>query len=235
MSRINDIWQRKPAGLVLGLDFSGERLTSPTGHTATAANGAAVSAGTRYISLDGVNDYFSVADAPEFSFTSGGGVDLPFSFSAWVYLAAHTAIQYLCIKGPEYQITLGHSGATNKGLTILLYKSDYSAYIGRRQGANTGIPTGAWFHVAATYSGSKTTSGILLFVGGLNVAGTALTSGVYPGVSNTAANVDFGWIGVTQDASRFADIRLYNRALAAEEIAQIYNAGAARIALGGTP
>lgn len=235
MSRNNDIWLRKPAGLVLGLDFSGGRIDSPTGHSGTLGGNATVAAGTRYLALDGVGDRLDFADAPEFSFTSGGGVDLPFSFSAWVYLAAHSALHYLCIKGSEYQIILGHPGAASKGLTIILYKPDYSAYIGRRQGANTGILTGAWFHVATTYSGSKTAAGIQIFVAGSNVAGTAVGSGVYPGVSNTTAGVTFGWVGFAQDASRFADIRLYNRVLASGEISQIYNAGAARIAQGGTP
>lgn len=41
--------------------------------------------------------------------------------------------------------------------------------------------------------------------------------------------------GPAQDASNFADIRFYSRVLAAAEFAQIYNAGAARIAQGGTP
>lgn len=240
MSRINDIWQRKPAGLVLGLDFSGERLTSPTGHSGTLVGGATVAAGTRYLAVDGVDDELRFDDAPEFSFTSGGGVDLPFSVGGWVYLtsnsAANRTLIYKATVSPlavEWVLRSTFAG-TGDPIFLLWSAGGISRYIGRRTGS--ALSTSTWHHVFGTYSGGKTAASIKVFVDGVRADTTDLASLPYAGMNDTAGRLHIGAVdGIEAIPGRIAGIRLYNRELTAAEIAQIYNAGAARIALGGTP
>jgi hypothetical protein len=237
VSRRNDIWQRKPAGLVLGLDFSGQRVTTPAGQTGTLAGNAAVAAGTRYLALDGVGDYLTFPDETGLSFTSGGGVDLPASMVMWVWLdAAVTARRFLIIKGAEYLLEIGAATDTYKGISLACWKSDFSAGIVGHMNALTGISSGQWLHVGATYSGSKTSAGISLYLAGVSQAVTSGSFGVYAGMTNTANGLQIcGSGGGNVWAGKIADLRMYNRALTQPEIAQIYHAGAARIAQGGTP
>ena len=228
MSRINDIWLRKPAGMVLGLDFSGERTTSPTGHSGTLVGNAAVAAGTRYLALDGSGDYIQFADAPEFSFTNGSGADQPFSVCAWVYhTTVGAAYQTLAAKANEWDIKVANGGF---GLQIALFSGGGgSVYIGR--GYGTSSATGQWIQYAFTYTGSEAATGCKIFKDTVQVDNSSISAGSYAGMSNTAAAVRAG-SGIN---GRVADFRIYNRALTQPEITQIFNMGQARISQGGTP
>ena len=194
-------------------------------HSTSFIGNASVVSGERFLTLDGTGDYLQVADSNFLSFTSGGQ-DQAWSFSGWIYLSALTAKQYVAIKGSEFQITIGHSAApAQKGLTVILYNAAYTAYIGRTQNSAASIPTGQWFHIGTSYSGSEVNTGLVLYLNGSSVSSTGLSSGSYAGVSNTTASVDFGWVGYAQDASKFDDVRIYSRALSAAEVAAIYSSG----------
>ena len=239
MSRQNDIWQRKPAGLVLGLDFSGQRVTTPAGQSGTLVGNAAVTAGTRYLSLDGVGDYLTFPDEPGISFTSGGGVDLPFSACAWVYLASNTVGNHTVMaKATGSPLTTEWILRTSNGGTndpsFLLLNSGATALIGRRTGAV--LSTGTWHHITGTYSASKTTAGVRVYVNSVQSDTANLVAGTYAGMSDTAALLRVGGTDTGEFVDgRVADVRLYNRVLTASEITQIFNAGQARISQGGTP
>ena len=244
MSRNNDIWQRKPAGMVLGLDFSGERLTSPTGHTATANNGAAVNAGTRYVTLDGVNDYLSAPDDPSFSFTDGAGQDQPATLMAWVYLdASANQTKVISAKAEstsparmEWVFVASSSAFAYKGPAFGLYNSDASTTTFAAINSNV-IPATTWTHVAAVYQGGGLASSINIYVNGVDLTDVRTNGAGYAGMSNTSAKLTIGSreLSGLYLGGRIADFRIYNRELTQPEIAQIYNAGAARIAQGGTP
>ena len=229
MSRINDIWQRKPAGMVLGLDFSGERITSPTGHSGTLVGNATVAAGTRYLELDGTGDYLEIADAPEFSF-DGSGVDKPFSLSVWVsFDAIGSSYRNLLAKGSAKEWEFRPVNGSGAGIFVLFSGGAGSVYIARTW-VDTPA-TGTWIHYAAVYSGGETVGSLAVYKNTVRVDAFNVSAGSYVGMSDTTATVR---IGESIDG-RIAGARIYNRVLAVEEIAQIYNAGAARIALGGTP
>lgn len=243
MSRNNDIWLRKPAGLVLGLDFSGDRKDSCDGKVGTLTNGATVSG--RTLVLDGVNDYLEFGDLPEFSFTNGSGVDQPGTVGAWVKRTTNTFTQTAVLTkittstALEWQLAYPIGSSAQYGAGFALYHSNGSARIGRHQGSPASIST-AWVHLMATYSGSELASGIKVFLNSVQVDDTDNNSGSYTGASDTTAPVRIGALlaGASVAApfpGLISDVRIYNRVLTAPEIAQIYNAGAARIALGGTP
>lgn len=239
MSRITDIWLRKPAGMVLGLDFSGGRIDSPTGHTGTLVGNATVAAGTRYLALDGVGDHLSFADSADHSFTVAGQ-DQPFSAGGWVYLNSNTTSNKAIIfKGTgsplavEWAIKCANGGGNDPA--FILYNSGATRFIGRRTAS--ALSTGQWVHVFGTYSGGETPASVKVYINGVRSDSVDFNTGSYTGMSNTAALLRIGGTDTPGEYinGNLADIRVYNRELTQPEIAQIYNAGAARIAQGGTP
>ena len=87
-------------------------------------------------------------------------------------------------------------------------------------GSNT-LTAGNWYHVAFTYD---STSGLKGYVNG-SIDGTAAANGA---ISITATNIRIGsdpgiasreWNGIIDD------VRIYNRALSADEVYQLYNMG----------
>ena len=234
MSRINDIWLRKPAGLVLGLDFSGERKDSCDGKAGTLTGGATINAGTRYLTTSGsYGQYLSIADSADLSFTNGSGQDLPFSISGWVYPTSSMATLYsdLVVKGSgstyEYLFRISNASAS----TLALVYSGGSVGIYRGRLVATSPAAGQWSHMVFTYSGNEAASGCKIYQNAAQVDTTDVIAGAYAGMSNTSEAVKIG----PAIPGRTAGVLIYNRALTQPEIAQIYNAGAARIAQGGTP
>jgi hypothetical protein len=81
--------------------------------------------------------------------------------------------------------------------------------------ANSGINTGSWYHIVGVYDGSTTK----LYINGVLDATTS-TSGTYN------VNTNFA-IGKTLDGryldGLMDDVRVYNRALSATEVTELYN------------
>lgn len=236
-ARGGDIWRTRPAGLVAGFDCSGHRTTSPTGHSGTLAGNAVIANGTRYIAVDGSGDYMSVADAPEFSFVSGTQ-DQPFSVMAWVYLSSSPGGNVTVIakssSSTTYEWALRISSGAGAYPQFVCLNTNATAYRGRVY--TTAVSTGQWVHLAGVYDGSEATTGFKLFLNGSRVDNSNVTAGSYTGMTDTASPVTFGSaVSGEYLNGRIADSRIYRRAVADEEVAQVANTGAARIAQGGTP
>jgi|21_taG_2_1085346.scaffolds.fasta_scaffold04428_3 hypothetical protein len=100
--------------------------------------------------FDGVNDYLSVADEPEFSFdavNSGADKNMAHSISVWLKRDNVNANEALYSKGSstsnlEYRIFF-----LNDDLYCDTYNNSTGAY-SRRNWYNIGIATGTWFHLA---------------------------------------------------------------------------------------
>lgn len=231
----SDIWRRKPAGLVAGFDFSGGRTTSPTGHSGSLSGNASASA--CHLAVDGSGDYMTVGDAPELSFSSSGQ-DKAFTVMAWVWMdSALTTRKFIIFKSAEYALELSPSTEPYKGISMTCWNSSYTAGIIGHMNTVTGLSSGTWLHVCASYSGSENSTGFSLYLNGAAQARTAVPPyGGYAGMSDTSASVQFCGAGSSyQWAGKIDGSMIFSRELSASEIAQIYNAGAARIANGGTP
>ena len=212
--------------MVLGLDFSGGRVTSPTGQTGTLVGNAAISG--RTLALDGSGDYLTVSSQASFSPTNGSGQDTPISFAIWVnHATVGVTQQFAVFKNTEYQCLVANSGA---GLQFACFSGgNFAIYRGRAYLTNSAA--GAWTHYAFTYDGSETTTGFRIYKNAVRVDNADVSGGAYAGVSATANAMVIGY-GINGSV---ADFRCYSSALTSDQISQIYNAGAARIALGGTP
>ena len=221
-----DIWRRKPAGLVAGFDFSGGRLTSPTGFAGTLSGNATIATGSRYLSLDGVGDYMSVADDARLDFSGDCTVAVWFRRNGLPSTSNILAAKF--------------NGASNTGWILYLTpgtgqaRFDGGVGAGYRTGPGTpgNVCDNAWRHIAAVRSGSTW----LLYLNGSLAASQVVASGSFAnsnplGVGGYDAYPPWGFF----HTGPIAGLLLYERALAQPEIAQLYNSGAARIANGGTP
>ena len=239
MSRNNDIWLRKPAGLVLGLDFSGGRKDSCDGKVGTLVGGASIGASDRFVTLDGVNDYISFPDSADLSALNSG-----ISVMAWVNMTTTADFRIVAkadgFSPAEWVLSVN---ATNN-VFFSVYAGSFTAnFFTALSTGNVAGDAGAWVLLTGIYTGSGTSAGLSVWRNDAAMASTNTSGGVWTGIADSASLVTVGARFVLSGGGatpgyahgKIAGVRIYNRALTQPEIAQIYNAGAARIAQGGTP
>lgn len=201
-------------GLVLNLDAANPRSYLPpyNGTTwfnlASNSNNGTLTNGPTYnsanggsIVFDGIDEYVNLGDNDLFSFTSGGGVDIPFSISAWIRLSAYgtgvAGYSALIFKSQEpsannwqREWTFSHNNTLGFVFSVYTVEPLGGNRIGRTN--NSVIPLNTWRHLTATYNASKTVSGITLYMNGVQQSTTDLITGTYTGMINTTTTVEFG-------------------------------------------
>ena len=239
-----DVYRHRDAGLVYGTNWSGARTTDATGKTVTLSNGAAITAGGKTLSLDGVDDFGTVGDDSSLSFTDGSGQDLPCSIVVWVYANdwlnnGQQAVCKLKDSAPSaYEWFVRASttaGASGKPM-FAVFNSTASASI--TAVSSIALPAASWTCIGISYSGSESPAGIKLFINGVEDTGaTKASSGSYTGMSNTTAPLLIGSRSTGEFLKgKIGTIKIYSgRVLNPGEFAQEYNRGKAAQANGGTP
>ncbi len=199
-----------PAGLVGAWSFD-----EPSGPTVADASGRAnpgtISGATRNVAgrfggaltFDGVNDMVTVSDAASLDLTTG------MTLEAWVNPSA---------LGSAWRTAMLKEGG---GLSYALYAHDgagHSAgYIDQGTDRDVvspaALPLNAWSHLAVSYDGGT----MRLYVNGAQVATRAQTGAI---VASTGP-LRFGGNSVWGEwfAGRLDELRVYNRALTAAEVA----------------
>ncbi|MBI4146721.1 right-handed parallel beta-helix repeat-containing protein [Candidatus Woesearchaeota archaeon] len=178
-----------------------------------------------YYIFDGSNDYINLGNVLD---QSGSG---PFSIHSWFKTTAGGAAVYT-IASKElfsgsfagYQVgmnvvTAGAGDAGKVGFVLV----DGSTTVMRRQTTAT-FNDGAWHQVVVTYDGSKTRSGMSVYVDGALQAVTDHDSSSFAGSLSNAANFEMGARdGTNQPWSGSIDeVLMFNRTLSAQEINQSY-------------
>jgi hypothetical protein len=180
------------------------------------------------LDLDGIDDFIEVANESAFDFDR----DDTFSLSAWVYYYDTTLFRIIFGKVqnggnfPGYEL---HADATNERVRFRLVGG------GGGCGADcinvfsplSSLSRESWNHVLVTYDGSSSASGVNIYINGQlqvpNVASDGLVSSVLNNtqlrIGDTAASAGDEFTG------RIDDVRVYNRALSAQEALQLYNMG----------
>ena len=184
--------------------------------------------GSTSADFDGVDDYISVADADNLSFGDGSN-DSPFSLAAWVKQDA-AGCRILCKtfeNDLEYAFTVGG----NNIVGLSLYDGDYNNRIqaNHQNALNPGL--NKWYHVAATYDGSGSVSGITNYLDGNLVSSTAVSFGSYTAMHNTSTPLDIGRLNLTISGTnyesftngQFDDVAVIAKELTADEVTAIYN------------
>jgi hypothetical protein len=206
--------------------FSNNKTADRSGNnnTGTLTNGPVRSIGKigQALEFDGTNDYVHLGN------TASLGLTGSMSVSAWVY--AHTypgASDNMIIskningepeRGWELNATLDNELETMAFKVSSDGNDEITVY-----GA-TELTTGRWYHMIGVYNASAQTMNLYLD-GALD---TDFVTGTVPSSqANSPANVH---IGSRSDSQKFwdgliDDVRVYNRALTADEIKRLYNMG----------
>jgi hypothetical protein len=201
-------------GLVAAYGFeegSGSTLNDNSGNSnnGTLQNGPSWVTNGKFgkaLRFDGGNDRVSIPDSNSLDLTTG------MTLEAWVYpTSIESGWDAILIKeygsGPTYSIL-----ANGDGNTPYTYIS--SNNIGYGAGGGTTLPVNSWTHVAATFDGAT----IRLFLNGTQVKTVSFSGAIqvsarelFIGGSTFLSNE--GFPGVIDE------VRIYNRALSASEIA----------------
>lgn len=207
--------------------------SSGTGNTGTLTNGPTWTGGMNNgsVSFDGTNDFIDISNESNFDFE----YTHPFSISAWVYRTSMTGEDAIVAKqGPAtqhagYFFELTPSSNCFAGCAVFGIASDTNAslqsYIFSYNGAT---PLNTWLHMVATYNGNGLMSGVHIYVNGVDQTDQA---GPYNGLgANSILNNTDVHIGVVDAAlndpfhGNIDDVRIYNRALSATEVSNLYYA-----------
>jgi hypothetical protein len=199
-------------GLVISLDAANFRSYSGSGNTAfglisglggTLLNGVGfTNANNGAFIFDGTNDYINFGNSSAVQQSSG-------TLSAWAKASS---------PGGGYRGIIAKQGAYGLFYTdSVLVAYDWAADAPRSTGIN--IADNTWKNVVLTYQ-SGVSNGTRIYINGVSVLTTTIT------ILNQINNL-FG--GAEANASQFAScqissLNMYNRALAAAEVLQNYNA-----------
>lgn len=236
------------SGLVLYLDAANARSypksgttwfdRSGNGNNGTLVNGVGYN-GSNYgsLSFDGVNDYANFGNILNFERTS------PFTISSWFkttktgsFTASIISKDKLVVSPSDYT---GYQVGMNVNTTnspdagkfgFVLVSGPFvsgSANVMRKQTVTSTHNNGNWVNGVATYDGSSSIGGMLIYINGVNVS-TESPSGEATTLSSsiiTNANFEVGARDGTQQpfTGNISQVSIYNRALSASEIKQNYD------------
>ena len=176
-------------------------------------------------SFDGVDDYVDFGDSDDFSFGDGLS-DSPFSVSAWIKPQRTDKFRVLGKYDSIGQIREWVFTTDNLGQLILfLFDESTNGTLLQRAVANPiSNYFNQWVHVSCTYDGSSNSSGIKLYIDGVESQDTDNSAGVYVAMENsTEPLVMGGLIGVDYSEGNISDCRLYDTDLTSTQISNIYN------------
>jgi len=187
--------------------FDGVRTGNATTTTGQYDNGG---------TFDGNGDYVTVLDAP--ALRPGNG---SWTMSAWINATNVDQTGVILGKfnigtGEGFGLTIVADVAANPGKKISLSYQSATGGDARNAITNADVVDGNWHHVAAVLD--KSADAIALYVDGAAVAKTDVTSGSWPTIDNTDSFI-IGSLAVLYHYSGLMDdMRVYNRALTANEI-----------------
>jgi hypothetical protein len=215
-----------PSGAISWWPGGGDADDAITNNHGTLYNGATFSSGKvgQGFDLDGVNDHVRIPDDAALRMTSA------LTIEAWINPSTRGTYDEVVSK---WDVVVG---SNQKSFTTAISPSGQFYLALSPAGTDSGVtwvqnwgavPTNEWTHVAGTYDGSA----IRIYVNGeLNNQGS-YSGGIYPGTNDLGigGNVGGGWLGQVGSpfAGKIDEPTIYNRALGASEIREIFEAGGA--------
>lgn len=193
--------------------------SSGQGNNGTLVNGPTTVVGQigQALLFDGSDDYINAGSASSLNITSN-----QITMSAWIYWKGH---------GAESNDGILAKNASGGGYRLLVSSSNkllmqLSGTGSSQVSSNTTISTNSWIHVVGLYDGAN----LQLYINGIKDSNvTARTANILTAVAEL-------WIGHGDDQAYPAsyrypfngyldDVRIYNRALFASEISELYQYG----------
>ena len=149
-----------------------------------------------------------------------GRLDDAFTFTAW--FNSQSPDGAIVAKGQDEPEPLGYGVFLNDG-KIQFYWTTKWVDEGIRLEAQTPVTLGMWHHVSVSYDGTRSADGVKVFLDGaeqkLNIALDDFNNQAYTGVVRDPLRIGGG--GGVRFQGQIADVRAYDRALTAEEVAQL--------------
>lgn len=181
----------------------------------------------RVLNFDGVDDYLSISDNNLLSF--GDGVsDSPFSISAWVKVR-NTSGFWIFNKGDlnggvgDAEYVFGT--LTTGKLFFMLLDPNNGGFIG--QETTGALDANEWLHLVATYDGSSSDTGIILYINTLLPRIDPLSGGSYTATDNKTKGAGIGrWddgTGFTYSQGKKREVILWNIELSGAQVTSLYN------------
>lgn len=177
-------------------------------------------------SFDGVDDYIQVNSPTSLD-------DLgPMSISAWVYpkSSGESAAGIIIHKSSGFgafgwQFVI--DSASTPGVLSPYFSRDYTTTDLQHIVTSGLVPINKWSHIILTWDGSVTAANVKIYLNGAEVTYTTTIDGVGDLVSDSSSSMQ---IGNNTGGSRsfdgsIDDVRIYNRALSADEVRALYNSG----------
>jgi hypothetical protein len=173
--------------------------------------------------FDGLS-YVDCGDPDEFSFTSGKA-DSRFSISTWVYM--NDATQFRIASKMLTNATAEYAFFTSAAdqLNFVLYTNNTSNRISRYTSATLTSYEGQWIHLAATYDGSGSSTGLKIYLNGNRVDDTTSNVGVYSAMSNTNAPFTIGRAFQSNANGKIDEAAVFGFDLGQSDVQAIYNSG----------
>ncbi len=209
-------------------DGSGTSATdaSTNGNTGTLTNGPTWTTGQigSAVNFDGTNDYVN-AGSPAVLDDMG-----PITVSGWINADTMGSTRIINKSGAGFTsgwiFRLCNSDGANCPSTgnTLNFAAGFSGLAGRWYAPANSINTGQWIFVVVSYDRSSLSNDPVFYINGVKVTTTeaATPSGTY--LSDASASLH---IGADSDGSsgldgKIDEVRIYNRALSADEVAELY-------------
>jgi hypothetical protein len=174
-------------------------------------------------SFDGANDVISIAHTAAISFNRSD----PFSLTFWGKTANRIVVTKF--NAPADGNQAGYQAGTELSGTMSFMLRGTTGTTDRIfvQSSTTGFNNNQWHFFAATYDGSGAAAGALLYANGALIAKTTTTDALGTDTVNAKPlSIQYVNSGATYHSGQTDEVRIYNRALTADEIKQLYRMGA---------
>jgi len=215
-------------------ETSGQALDSHSTHDSSTVSvtiqGDTGKIGTSYNFVWTSSNYVSIPSHDDFNFSSGVGVDVPFSVSYWINIPAEPrAWNGIIVRnetgGTNAQWAIEYEHGVHKWTYLQLFTnaSDIiQAYTGYDL-AGVG-----WTHFVITYDGLKDYTHVKIYINSELHTTYDLSVGTYTGMSNTASDpISLGrWQTGDYLSGNLDEIGVWkNRVLTEAEVSTLYNGG----------
>ena len=162
------------------------------------------------LNFDGTSDYVQISDSV---LLKPSQITITF----WINLSQTTIVKRVMQKG-----NLTGSWTITQGWSTADKKIDFGIYDGSWQNlhSNTALAEATWYHVAITYDSSKN---VVIYINGNADTNTTFTKTLpQVAVQLTVGTESSAGFGTSYFNGFIDDVRIYNRALSADEINRLY-------------
>ena len=178
--------------------------------------------------FDGVDDYIQIGDSDNFSF-GDGSTDSSFSISGWINMDSSDRFRIITKTNNNPDVEWNFCTISTGEAALILFDATDLKKIARKS-SSLSSRTGEWIHIVATYNGTKSTSGINIYIDGQLDNDSTIDSGDYGGMHSTDSPI---YIGMSKTGTstvnmangNIADVAIYNTVLNQDNVTAIYNSG----------